>query len=236
MAEHYTKTKEEKTEEVLKRILELLVHAAEPIELNGKTYKKINFSQGQVTDAMQEHALPEEHIQGLVFGDPSTISKNNTYKALIVNAKSARARRLLEDSSLSHAGREPTVPELKLEIDALLYEKESLAKTVAGLESIIRQAGIKETLEDDKELVSEPLNVDKKLISILEKLLVLNSENELFYIEKGKGNIPSQVFYQGYDGTKLLCNVNDLSSLNISFDTDKYGKIVIVQKGVVNAR
>ncbi|CAA6799998.1 MAG: Unknown protein [uncultured Sulfurovum sp.] len=233
MSEHYTKVKEEKTAEMLERVLDLLVYAEEPIDLNGKTYKKINFSQGQVTDAIQEYALPEEHIQGIVFKDPSTISKSDTYKILINKAKSNRANRLLEDSSLSFEGREPSVAELKIEIDRLLYEKESLAKTVNGLESIVRQAGIKKTLEDNGELVSEPISVDKKLIAVLEKLLLLNSENELFYIEKGKGHVPSQVFYQGYEGTKLLCDVNDLKALNVNFDVDKYGKIVIVGKGII---
>lgn len=234
MSQHYTQTREDKTAKMLERILEVLVYAEEPIKLNGKTYKKIKFSQGQVTDAVQEHAEPEDHVQGIVFKDSSTISKSDRYKKLVSEAKSKRARRLLEDSDLSCSGRERTIPELKLEIDALLYEKESLAKTVAGLESIIRQAGIEKMLEDDKELVSEPLNVDKKLISILEKLLVLNSENELFHIEPGKGNVPTQVFYQGYGGTKLLCNKNDLKALNISFDVDEYGKIVIKPKGIID--
>lgn len=234
MSEHYTKAKEEKTAEMLERVLDLLVHAEEPIDLNSKTYKKINFSQGQVTDAMQEYALPEEHVHGIVFRDPSTISKSKTYKVMIIKAKSNRANRLLENSSLSFEGREPSVAELKIEIDRLLYEKESLAKTVNGLESIIRQAGIEKMLEDDGELVFEPVNVEKKLIAVLEKLLLLNSENELLYIEKGKGHVPSQVFYQGYKGTTLLCSVDDLKSLNIAFDVDEHGKIVIVCKGGID--
>lgn len=235
MSEHYTKAKEEKTAEMLERVLDLLVYAEEPIGLNGEKYKKINFSQGQVVNAIQEHATPEEHIQGIVFKDPSTISKSDRYKAIVSKAKNNRAKRLVEDSDLSSEGRELSIAELKMVIDRLLYDKESLTKTVNGLESIVRQAGIEKTLEDDKELVSEPVNVDEKLISVLEKLLLLNSENESFYIEKGKGHVPSQVFYQGYKGTSLLCNVDDLKSLNVAFDVDEYGKIVIVHKGVIDA-
>jgi len=234
VSEHYTKVKEQKTAEMLERVLDLLVYAEEPIDLNYKTYKKINFSQGQVTDAVQEHAAPEEHVQGIVFKNPSSISHSDTYKILIAKAKSKRAKRLLEDSGLSFEGRELSAAELKIEIDRLLYEKESLVKIVNGLESIIRQAGIEKTLEDDKDLVSEPVSVDKKLITVLEKLLLLNSENELFYIEKGKGLVPSQIFYQSFDGTTLLCDVNDLKSLNVIPDVDKHGKIVIVRKGVID--
>jgi len=234
MSEHYTQIKEVKTEKMLERVLDILVYAEVPIGLNGKTYKKINFSQEQVTDAIQEYATPEENIHGIVFKNSSTISKSDKYKILINKAKSNRADRLLEDSSLSFEGREPSIAELKMEIDRLLYDKENLAKTVNGLESIIRQAGIEKTLKNEEELVSEPVNVDEKLISVLEKLLLLNSENELFYIEKGKGRVSSQVFYQSYGGTTLLCDVNDLKSLNVGFDVDKYGKIRIVKKRAID--
>jgi len=235
---HYTKTKEEKTAELMERVLDILVHSTEPITLKKKEYKKINFSQGQVTDAVQEYAQPEDHIEGIVFRDSSTISHNSNYKKLILRAKAKRAEWLAGDSELIFEERELTNTELKIEIDRLLFEKEKLAKANRGLESIIRQAELEEALVDQnnkKELVSEPVGVDAKLISVLEKLLLLNSRNESIFIEKGRGHKPSQVFYHGYEGSVLLCNANDLGSLNITYDVDRNGKISIVQKGILDA-
>ncbi len=232
---HYTKTKEEKTAELMKRALDFLVHAPEPFELGRETHKKVKFSYGQVLAVMLHNESPQEKMESVAFKDTSTFSHNKAYRELIRDAKEKRAKRLTEDSDLSFGGREPTITELKIKVDRLLYEKESLSKTNKGLESIIRQAGIEKEIEYGQELVSEPLSIDKKLISVLEKLLLMNSKNELFYTERGKGNVPSQLFYQSYDGTTLLCNVNDLKSLNISFDIDKHGKIIIVPKGILNA-
>ena len=234
MSQHYTQTREDKTAKMLERVLEILVYAEEPIELNHQIYKKINFSQGQIVNLIQEHATNEEHIQGIAFKDPSTISKSDRYKILISEAKTKRAKRLVEDCNLSVEGRELSVAELKLEIDRLLYDNETLKKTVNGLESIIRQAGIERMLENDKDLVSEPIDVDEKLIAVLEKLLLLGSENDFVVVEKGKGRVPSQVFFLGYKGQELLCNIDDLKSLNVTFDTDEYGKIVFIRKGVID--
>jgi len=232
--EHYTKTKEEKTTELMKRVLNILIDAPEPIELNKKKYRKINFSQGQVLDALHHYATPEEQIEGIVFKNASTISHNDTYKEIIWSAKKKRADRLMEESGLSFSDREPTVTELKVMVDRLSFEKNQLSEKNRGLENIMKQAEIEDLLERDKPVTNEPISIDRKLIGLLEKLLILGSDEAVIAIEKGQGRKSSQVFFEAHRGREFLCYVDDLKDLNITFGLDGNGRFVIKEKGLLD--
>lgn len=231
--DHYTKTKEEKTAELMKRVLEILIDAPEPMDMNGKVYKKINFSQGQVLNGMHHYATPEEKIEGIVFRDASTISHNDTYKKMIRNAKDKRARRLTEDCDLSFGARKPTEAEMLVAIDRLTYDKNRLLEEKKGLESVIEQAGIESYLEADGPIVNDPIGIDKKLLSAFEKLLTLGSAETRISIEKGQGGQSSKVLYHGFRGSEFICYVDDLKELNVEFGKDDKGRLIIKEKGLI---
>lgn len=230
---HYTQKREEKTKDLLGRVLDILVYADEPITLNDQEYKKISFSQGQVVNALLEHALPQEHIDGIVITDSSTISKNDDYKLMIANAKIKRAEVTLKDSDLSFAERKLTDTEMKVKVDRLIYEKEMLAEKNRMLEGVIKQADLEAFLESEKPLVNEPISIDKRLVGLLEKMLVFLSRDAFIVVDAKRKGKASQVYYFGDNGREFLCCVDELKGLNIVFDIAKNGRITLKEKGVV---
>lgn len=234
---HYTQEKEKRTEAVLERVLAILVDSAEPIVLEGKEFKKINFSNIQVTAALAHFATPQEHLDGAVFKDSSTISKNTRYQILITEAKIKRTEKEIGDTNLSFNGNKKlTEMEQKIMLDRLLYEKEMLAEKNRCLEDIIRQADLEAFLQEENPVTNKPLSVDKTIIGLLEKILILGSRDSLVAIEKAEKGKSAQVLYFGLNGEEFLCFANDLESLNISFDTDKNGRIILKEKGLINGQ
>ena len=231
---HYTQGREKKTEALLKRVLEVLVDSDEPIVLGDKKFKKINFSNEQVVAALKHYATPQEQIDGVVIKSSSTISKNKKYKNMITGAKLKRADKELEGSDLSLDKRKLTETEQKIMIDRLLYEKEMLAEKNRFLEDVIRQAEIETFMDEEGPAVNELVSIDKRLIALLEKMLILGSRDAIIAIDKAEGRQSSQIFYHGIEGSESLCYADDLKYLNITFDADKNGRIILKEKGLID--
>lgn len=231
---HYTKKREEKTKDLLERVLDVLVYADEPIELNGKEYKKINFSQGQVVEALKHYATPQEQIDGVVIRDASTISKNDQYKLMISGAKIKRTETALKDSDFSSSEKRLTETEMKVKVDRLIYEKEMLAEENRMLKDVIKQADIEDFLEGGKPKVHESISIDSKLIALLEKVLVLMSRDASVVVEKKEKGKAAQIFYYGLNGSEFLCYADDLKGLNIDFGTDRKGRFILQEKRLIN--
>lgn len=239
-AAHHTQERASGTLTLLKRSLKLLVEADTPIVLNGKEYKKINFSLGQVIDALHQYATPQEIIDGIVIKDPSTISRNNHYKAEIAAAKTKRADRLRSTDGLhidfQYGDNDKlTVARLRADIGTLMADKKSLIDENKALKNIMKQAEIEHFLKKDKpiEKVNESISVDQKLTRMLERLLIHGSKTMDIMIEAQKDGKSAKLILQDMeDGGTHLGYVNDLVDLNLEFE--KHGKrIMIVNKASV---
>ena len=94
MVTHHTQLKQKKSLDILDRALDYLIEAECPLELNGKMYKKINMSYGQILDAMHHVATPEEESGELIWTNSSSLSQYS--KDYIEQAKDKRNNRYLE--------------------------------------------------------------------------------------------------------------------------------------------
>lgn len=231
---HHTQKRKEKTKDLIERVLDILVYADEPIELNGKEYKKINFSQGQVVEALKHYAAPQEQIDGIVIKDASTISKNDEYKLMISGAKIKRAEIALEGSDLSSVNKKLTETEMRVKIDRLIYEKEMLAEENRMLKDVIKQADLEAFLEGEKPLVNEPISIDKRLVGLLEKILILLSRDAFVIIDTKEKGKASQVYYFGENGKEFLCYADDIKELSIVLGVAENGRIVLKKKGLID--
>ncbi len=234
---HHTKTKEEKTAEAIKRVLGILTKADEPIMIGDKEHKKITFSQKQVTAALNRFATPQEHIDGIIFKNSSTISHNDTYKLLILEAKRERSERLdnvdgiYKDSQYGD-NEKLSVTRLRVDIGILMADKKRLMDENKALKNIMKQAELKDFMDGDKpiEKVNEIASLDQKLVRILETLLIHGSKTMDIMIETHKGGKSAKLILQDFeDGGTHLGYVDNLASLNIGFKEDGE-RIVIVGK------
>ncbi len=234
MSDHYKQKKEEKTLELVKRACSFLVNVAPPIKLNGKTYKKINFSHGQVLDCMHQIVKIEERAEGILFTDTSTFTHNKSYKVAIAEAKMARAEKEAEKLNVEFEGEEPDMLDMKLMINSMVVQIDALKEKNAGLEAIISKAELREAIEEKSGRISihhEALTEEeKKNRELLERLLVLLSEEYVLMIEPKKNGKSAVAKLMLPGGMKHFCKQSDLQGLNLDFEKDSDERILIEHK------
>lgn len=234
MSEHYKKKKEEKTLNLLKRACDFLIDVVPPIKLNGKTYKKINFSQPQVMNCMHEIAKPEERAEGLLFDDASTISHNNEYKMVIADAKRRRAEKETKKLNIEFEGGEPDMLDMKLMINSMAAQIDALKEENASLEAIIKKAELREALEEKSGPVEirhrAPAENDQKLRELFERLLSVLSEEGILTIEPKKDGKSAVANLFLPDGFRRFCKLSELMALDLVFDKDSEEIILVENK------
>ncbi len=234
MNEHYKKTKEEKTLKLLKRACDFLVDVVPPIKLNGKTYKKINFSQPQVMNCMHEIAKPEERAEGLLFDDASTISHNNEYKVAIAEGKGQRAKKEAKKLDIEFEGGEPDVLNMKLMINSMAAQIDALKEKNASLEAIINKAELREALEEKSGPArihhEAPVADDQKIRELLRRLLSTLSKEGILMIEPKRNGKSAVANLFLPDGLKRFCKLSELKELDLDFNKDADETILIENK------
>lgn len=229
MSTHHTKTKEERTAALLKKALGLLINSKSTITLNGKNHKKISFSQRQVIDAINQVASYEDRLDGIIIKDPSTISKNKNYTALIAEAKEKRKDLEMEAMGKnSYTGDiEYDFFQLTQEHEALQYKYDRLNHNYLALEDMIKQIKLKDNLYEtidpstgeflSQEDASATLPYNSLHKHILIQLLESVTSDALRIVsEKPERGKQGQVYYRD---NKLIshkiCNFNELEQLNL---------------------
>lgn len=240
MGDHYTQKKEEKTLSLVKRACYFLVETIPPIKLNGKLYKKVNFSHGQVLDCMHHIATVEEKAEGILFNDPTTFTHNRRYKAEIANGKLLREEKETGKLSITFEDSEPDMLDMKLMIDSMAVQIDALKEKNASLEAIIKKADLREATEEK----SGPINIDydtsiseeQRVKEVLERLLVILSEEYMLAIspkENGKSSIARLILP---DGERYLCSMNDLGGINYNLKKESNGRLVLEHKEVIEKK
>lgn len=234
MGEHYKQKKEEKTLELVKRACNFLVDAIPPVKLNGKLYKKIHFSHGQVKDCMHFIANLEERAEGILFNDPTTFTHNKKYKAVIADGKLARQEKEAGKLNITFKNGEPDVLDMKLMIDSMAVQIDALKEKNASLEAIIRNADLQSSSEKN----SGPVRAHKdslgeneqKIKKILENVLVLLNKEYMLRIDPKENGKSPVARLDLPNETSFLCNLSDLVGLELDLKKDSNGRMLLDHK------
>lgn len=222
---HYSQEKEDRTRALLDRVLKILTGCKSSIRLNGKDYKKINFSHSQVINALNEFATFDEKNDGIVISNASTISKNETYKAMISEAKIARKELETEnkgsgltgDVSLDYA-------HLKDDYEALRYKYKIIEHKNKCLEQIVKDSeevnseneGLHKTVQLEEKSKHELVLPGPNYKKILEILLKGLYEDMLVMVDAPQGNRPASLHHITIAGNSTrICKLDDLKDLNV---------------------
>lgn len=230
MEQHYKQKKEKLTVEILKRALIKLSKISAPIILNQKRYKKINYSYGQILNAMYSIATEDEISNNLIPNDISTISKNTSYKSLIDNAKIGNKKIL--DNSEKNSFNEYDKLDLIVNLQTSIEREKLLLRENNELKALLKQFEEKNIQKYDKTQImkEETLVYDLAQINnfvcgqteILKKLLVGLSENFQLKITKDKHKKSSFIEIEFGSGYEYLCSLSEILDLNLNI---KNGKI-----------
>lgn len=234
MNDHYKTIKEEKTLKLLKRACDFLVDIQSPLKLNGKAYKKINFSHGQIINCMHHIAKTEERADGLLFGNESTISKSDRYKTVIADAKRRRAEKEAKNLDLEFERGEPDVLDMKLMINSMAAQIDALKEENASLDAIIKKAELREALEEK----SGPINIhhketeieDQRIRELLTRLLFILSEEGILAIEPKRDGKSAVANLHLPDGLKQFCKLSELQMLNLEYKKDSDERTLVENK------
>ncbi|MCT7557179.1 MULTISPECIES: hypothetical protein [Aliarcobacter] len=189
MVTHHTQLKQKKSLDILDRALDYLIEAECPLELNGKMYKKINMSYGQILDAMHHVATPEEESGELIWTNSSSLSQYS--KDYIEQAKDKRNNRYLEkigyktDKKISSLDKD-------IAIENLLAANNNLKREIAKYESIQKQSGINFAIEQNTPVLNKINNDDfevknfKRVFCLL--LKELKEDNKISLTTRDKGD------------------------------------------------
>lgn len=216
------------TEKLLKRALDFLVDAQEPLAANGKIYKNIKFSYQQIIAAMHELAGPQDIASNALFNTSSTISQNETYKLFIVEAKGRRAEKELSGRISSMPNKNLSDIEYQLTIQNLIFQKDILQEKNIILESLIKRAEIDKSQMDLEPKTNTLENLyEGKTSRVLIELLKATLRNRMTYIKPSSPGTPASIWIEDEDGGRILCNLQDLDSLNLQFEKDYLGILII---------
>jgi len=234
MSDHYKQIKEEKTLKLVKRACRFLVEAIPPVMLNGKTYKKINFSHPQVLNCMYAIAKNEERAEGLLFSDASTFTHNKNYKKAIADAKVLRAEKEGEKLNIEFEGEEPDALDMKLMINSMAAQIDALKEKNASLEAIIDKAELREAAEENSGPISihhESLTEEEERIrELFKELLITLSEEYILRVEAKKNGKSAVAKLMLPGGIKHFCKLSDLRALDLDSRKDSDGLMLIEHK------
>lgn len=229
---HYKQLKESKTFSLVKRACRFLVDAIPPIKLNGKLYKKINFSYGQVLNCMHHIATVEEKAEGILFNDSTTFTHNKRYKSEIANGKLTREEKEAKKLNIAFENGEPDVLDMKLMIESMAVQIDVLKEKNASLEAIINKAELREAIEEKTGPISiycEGWTEEKqKTRELLESLLVILSNEYILMVEPKKNGKSAVAKLMLPGGVKHFCRLSDLQALNLDFKKDS-DEIILVE-------
>ena len=222
---HHTEAKQDKTVKLLKKVLETLIKCNNNITLSDRVYKKINFSNQQIIDALNEFATYEDKLDGVLINSPSTISKNSTYTALISDAKIKRIEYEREMGGGSGATGDISLDYLNLkeEYQILQHKYKILQNKNLALEKIFNDADVQlEKLHQEEEIGfnnSDYISEDGKYKRILETLLKAQKDDFLYVLEEPKNGKDGFLSYTNAEGEKIrVLSLSDFRELADSED------------------
>lgn len=213
---HHKEAKEKKTKKLLIRALEMLIKSKSNITLSKKKYNKINFSYGQIIDAMKQIATSNEILDDIVIKSTSTISKNKTYRELIEKAKEKRLEIVADIKTNGKTG--------NLELDIMLVEQEnaSLRYELTKLENQLKTTAVAfELLKDDSSFdlkdqasLSKQTN-ENRYKKILKNLLIALNNDYGFIMDSASNGKASKYYYinQNTDEQHFICYEDEIQNL-----------------------
>ena len=213
---HHKEIKEEGTKKLLIRALEMLIKSKSGIILSGKKQTKINFSYGQIIDAMNQIATVSEKLDGITIKSTSTISKNPTYRELIEEAKLKRIETIGDLNTNGRTGNlELDIMIVEQENAALRYELTKIEKKLKTTNAALDLLKKDESLAPKNEtLLSNNINEDKYK-KILRNLLVAISSDYGFVNEPPSNGKAGRYYYvnQNTDEDHFICYEDELKDL-----------------------
>lgn len=182
------------------------------IDLNSKRHKKISLSTYQIEDAMNEYAsLEDKRIDLLVKANTLTKSP---YREIIEEAK----LKMLKSREPNLLNSDIEYVDLKYRFGVLAVDYSKLREKLELYESIMEAEGLdREVKKSIPKAILSNSSEESFINNILEELLVILSSDYLIGVNNVIGGSP-EIYYENSNTNKKLCNLSDLSKLNIQLD------------------
>lgn len=193
------------------------------VTLNGKKYKKINFSTYQIEDGLHHFATESERNNNIII-KANTLTKP-PYRYLIDETKKSFTAKKIENISNTDI----EYIDLKYRYDTLLIAYAKQKNEIALYNKLLKNT---EAIESQKSSGVQLVLSENLTDEILSNLLVLMSEDFLITINQTKGDSSQEIYYEYLNVNQKICNFRDLKDLDIELDENKK----IIHKNIINIR
>ena len=193
------------------------------VTLNGKKYKKINFSTYQIEDGLNHFATESERNNNIII-KANTLTKP-PYRCLIDETKKSFIAKKIENISNTDV----EYVDLKYRYDTLLMAYAKQKNEIALYNKLLKNT---EAIESQKSSGVQLVLSENLTDEILSNLLVLMSEDFLITINQTKGDSSPEIYYEYLNVNQKICNYRDLKNLNIELNENKK----IIHRNIINIK